>query len=133
MVPRRSKSLTATWHEVTSWRCHPLFAIWWAALQEAIRLQSRPRALAVLQDDLKWFELLPVTMEVLEALQWWMEDQGRFICRHDSRHNLRRFELGVDSDKVLEEWLMEVAGSLQNTRPSITSEHSHFSSLQNTR
>ena len=28
--------------------------------------------------------------------QWWEEQGGRFICRRDERHQVRRFELGVD-------------------------------------
>ena len=98
-------------HEVAGWSGHPQFAYWWAALTEAIRLHSCPpvwmAAAPVQLARLKWPDLLPVTKEVLHSLQWWEEQDGCFICRRDTRQQIRRFELGVDSCKVLEDWLMD--------------------------
>lgn len=96
---------------MTGWRCHPEFALRWAALQEAIRLHSAPpdwvERVFLHDNPFTWCDLLTVTMEVLETLQCRVEEEGRFICRRDSMRRTRRFELGVDSDKVLKEWLMD--------------------------
>ncbi|CAE7206863.1 unnamed protein product [Symbiodinium sp. CCMP2592] len=55
----------------------------------------------------RWLELLPGARLLLDELQWWSAERGRFICRRDSYGVERRFELGVDSLEVLFEWLRD--------------------------
>lgn len=51
----------------------------------------------------KWFHLLPVTVKVLQQLDWWHDEEGKFFCRRDSLRQVRKFELGVDGvDALLE-------------------------------
>ena len=99
-------------HEVTAWSCHPEFALFWFALREAIRLQTcTPEWLTAASPggvNRTWCDLLPVTIEVLQSLQWRVEDQGAFICRRDSANCVRRLEVGVDCEAVLQEWLLDV-------------------------
>ena len=43
----------------------------------------------------------------MTALGWWDENEGTYICRHDERGDLRRFQVGKDGIRVLSEWLKD--------------------------
>ena len=97
--------------EVAGWESWPTFAYQQAALREAIRMQSvgpawiedAPLTLAAR----KWFDLLPVTTDVVRGLGWWTDRAGSFIYRRDSVGCVRQFQLGVDNRDVLFEWLRD--------------------------
>ena len=98
-------------YEVAGWECHPKFAVQRAALAEAGRL--RVHGPAWIEEEsvrfaaFRWYHLLPVAVEILQELGWWTDVDGRYLCRRDAGGALRRFELGVDGDAVLEEWLRD--------------------------
>ncbi|CAE7766887.1 unnamed protein product [Symbiodinium sp. CCMP2592] len=98
-------------YEVAGWECHPLFAAQSAALRQAARLQASP-PVWIEEESVdfaakRWLELLPGARLLLDELQWWSAERGRFICRRDSYGVVRWFELGVDSMEVLFEWLRD--------------------------
>ncbi|CAE7286667.1 unnamed protein product [Symbiodinium sp. CCMP2592] len=98
--------------EVAGWDAWPSFAYQKSALAEAIRLAST--SLDWIEDApltfvcRKWYDLLPVTNEVLRALGWWTNPAGTHLFRRDSVGDLRQFQLGVDNREVILEWLRDV-------------------------
>ena len=98
--------------EVAGWDAWPSFVYQKSALVEAIRLASTPRDW--IEDapltfvSRNWYDLLPVTNEVLRDLGWWTNQAGTHLFRRDSVGVLRQFQLGFDNREVLFEWLRDV-------------------------
>ena len=97
--------------EVFGWQVDPVLMRRWAALREATRFHGcyRPwfdeAPLTVACRP--WFRVLPAAAAVLQELGWWHSPDGCFICRRDDCGAERKFELGVDGDAVLCEWLCD--------------------------
>ncbi|CAE7202460.1 unnamed protein product, partial [Symbiodinium sp. KB8] len=99
-------------YEVTGWEMHPTYAYRRAALDEAVRFHSCAPAwieeASLVLASRKWFDLLPVSNEVIRELGWWVDPSGSTLFRRDSVGVVRRFDLGIDARAVLHEWLRDV-------------------------
>ena len=96
--------------EILGWNTCPDFASQWATLLAGCRFHCRPldtRMTDPALHEVAWPQLFPTIQPVLEKLEWWADDCGRYIYRADTYGSVRRFKVGHDSPSILHEWLCD--------------------------
>lgn len=97
--------------ELMGWSKDPVFMRKWCVFKDLLRIMGNVRpwqeSAPISVSCRLWHHVLPVAKQVLSELSWWTEDNGRSFCRRDSSNLFRKFRVGIDSPRILMEWLSD--------------------------
>ena len=97
--------------EHLSWHLEPEFATDLACIREIWRFIAKaPTWTDTCPLDVafpKWHEVFPRAQAVLDSLNWHMSADGQSLQRFDLSGTLRKLEVGVDSFRCVQAWLIE--------------------------
>jgi hypothetical protein len=95
--------------ELMGWECDPVGSSLLNTLHAGIRYHLRhPRWIEQIGVDIAltpWHQFVPAVTHVLDLLGWWVTPDHGFIQRRDSHGVLRTFEIGVDNETVIQQWV----------------------------
>ena len=113
--------------EVMSWKIDPSFATEWAALRTACKFRASPPPWAPNLAN-RAFVLFPKAAQVLERLNWQIDQAVTCIHRVDASGHSRKFDIGWDSPSIIFQWLLHAHRSIRlsscrRVRESLHREH----------